>query len=272
MEEGGTAGGGMIPLRFPTRFGGGLANDRLTGQAWVMSGENEGSFQLDHVAFGVPEVAAAAPFLASELGGRPAASGPGVEFRWWQWQFARGGTLEVLEPDGPPGGFIHRFLKSRGPGVHHVTFKVPDLEAAAARAASLGYAVVGYNAASPSWKECFLHPKQAQGIVVQMAETGPELEPEDDIRYAFPEVAPAATEPADILGLRLNAHSETRARHQWKTLLGGTCEATEGDLLFRWPNSALKQNVVCRFGGIAGFNTCPDFSQKAKNEKIIWRK
>jgi hypothetical protein len=33
-----------------------------------------------------------------------------------------------------------------------------------------------------------------------------------------------------------------------------------------------QQNVVCRFGGIAGFNTCPDFSQKAKNEKIIWRK
>lgn len=32
-----------------------------------------------------------------------------------------------------------------------------------------------------------------------------------------------------------------------------------------------QQNVVCRFGGIAGFNTCPDFNQKAKNEKVIWR-
>jgi hypothetical protein len=72
-----------------------------------------------------------------------------------------------------------------------------------------------------------------------MAETGPELEPEDDIRYAFPEVAPAATEPADILGLRLNAHSETRARHPSKPLLGGTCDASEGDLHFRWPNSPL---------------------------------
>ena len=32
-----------------------------------------------------------------------------------------------------------------------------------------------------------------------------------------------------------------------------------------------QQNVICRFGGIAGFNTCPDFSQKASNETIIWR-
>ena len=32
-----------------------------------------------------------------------------------------------------------------------------------------------------------------------------------------------------------------------------------------------QHNVVCRFGGIAGFNTCPDFDQKAKNEKVIWR-
>ena len=28
---------------------------------------------------------------------------------------------------------------------------------------------------------------------------------------------------------------------------------------------------ICRFGGIAGFNTCPDFAQEAKNEKLIWK-
>ncbi|HEX5167562.1 MAG TPA: hypothetical protein VFW11_00210 [Cyclobacteriaceae bacterium] len=29
-------------------------------------------------------------------------------------------------------------------------------------------------------------------------------------------------------------------------------------------------NVKCVFGGIAGFNTCPDFTQKATHKKIIW--
>ncbi|HCX22391.1 MAG: hypothetical protein CMB80_22390 [Flammeovirgaceae bacterium] len=29
---------------------------------------------------------------------------------------------------------------------------------------------------------------------------------------------------------------------------------------------------ICKFGGIAGFNTCPDFDEKATNEKVIFQK
>lgn len=28
--------------------------------------------------------------------------------------------------------------------------------------------------------------------------------------------------------------------------------------------------VVCQFGGIAGFNTCPDFAETATHKKVIW--
>jgi hypothetical protein len=28
--------------------------------------------------------------------------------------------------------------------------------------------------------------------------------------------------------------------------------------------------VICQFGGIAGFNTCPDFTDKATQKKVIW--
>lgn len=27
---------------------------------------------------------------------------------------------------------------------------------------------------------------------------------------------------------------------------------------------------LCTFGGIAGFNTCPDFFEKATNKKVVW--
>src|SRR3990172_4107073 len=90
-----------------------------------------GECVLDHVAFGVPEVDAVAPFLVGELGGRPYEGGPGLGFLWWQWSFAGGGRVEVIAPHGPPGGFVHRFLERHGPGVHHVTFKVPELCASA---------------------------------------------------------------------------------------------------------------------------------------------
>lgn len=208
-----------------------------------MTGGNDEIYQLDHIAFGVADVAATTPFLVGELCGQPLASGPGFEFLWWQWQFARGATLEVLQPDGPPGGFVHRFLKSRGPGVHHVTFKVPDLAVAATRVRSLGYEVVGYNADSPSWKECFLHPKKAQGIVVQLAESHPDLEPEEFGGFPFPEAPEATADPANILGLRLSAHSEANARRQWETLLCGSSESTDRGLCFRWPDSPLEIRV-----------------------------
>lgn len=29
--------------------------------------------------------------------------------------------------------------------------------------------------------------------------------------------------------------------------------------------------VRCTFGGIAGFNTCPDFFEKATDKKIVWQ-
>lgn len=31
-----------------------------------------------------------------------------------------------------------------------------------------------------------------------------------------------------------------------------------------------EKNEVCRFGGIAGFNTCPDFESTATNETILY--
>jgi len=29
--------------------------------------------------------------------------------------------------------------------------------------------------------------------------------------------------------------------------------------------------VICQFGGIAGFNTCPDFNDTATEKKVIWK-
>jgi len=29
--------------------------------------------------------------------------------------------------------------------------------------------------------------------------------------------------------------------------------------------------VICQFGGIAGFNTCPDFFEKATSKKVLWK-
>jgi methylmalonyl-CoA/ethylmalonyl-CoA epimerase len=187
--------------------------------------------QLDHVAFGLRRIADGVPLVERELGGSKEAEMANGPFRWAQWRFRGGGVLELLEPDGPPGGFLHRFLEARGPGFHHVTFKVPSLADAAQRARRHGYEIVGYDDSDPGWKEAFLHPKQAQGIVVQLAQT-------TDV----PRPPPRGDDVARIVALRISARDAAAARRQWCDVLGGSERpgADPGaDLVFRWPGSPI---------------------------------
>jgi methylmalonyl-CoA/ethylmalonyl-CoA epimerase len=199
--------------------------------------------QLDHIAFGVPDVAPVAELLAGHLGGRARGSGPGAGFVFWQWEFAGGGAIEIIRPDGPPDGFLHRFLAARGAGPHHVTFKVADIHEAQGRARAHGYEPVGFDDRFPGWKEAFLHPKQAQGIVVQLAESHPELDDGSEAggftRPPFPATR-AAAEAVTVVGLLLSARSEERALRQWQSLLGGALARERDRLVFRWPESPLR--------------------------------
>jgi len=109
--------------------------------------------------------------FAGDLGGRWVGDGESLGgFAFSQIRFANGMKMEALEPSPPGGdGFLSRFLASAGPGPHHLTFTVDDLEAAIERARSAGYGPLGIDLDGPHWKEAFLHPKEAAGIVVQLA-------------------------------------------------------------------------------------------------------
>jgi methylmalonyl-CoA/ethylmalonyl-CoA epimerase len=202
-----------------------------------------GVVALDHVAFGVPSIANVSAVIGRRLGGRPHTSGPGIGFRGAQWELAGGGRVEAIEPEGP-NGFLHRFLDARGPGVHHVTFKVRDIHHAATAARTAGYDVVGFMDALASWKEMFLHPKQAQGVVVQLAESHPELG--DDgwtSAWPYPRAEIAENERPTVIGLRLRARCADAARKQWAELLGARFREIGGLLVFDWADSPLRLSV-----------------------------
>lgn len=196
---------------------------------------------FDHIAIGMPKMADAAPFLAGELGGVPDMGGPSGPYTWGTYRFEGGGCIEILEPLGAPG-FLHRFLAERGPGFHHVTFKVPGLDDVCARAERAGYGVVGRDDSDPEWKEAFLHPKQALGIVVQFAQPGPA----DGTAQPMtpPPGVPSPPPPATLLGLRMRAQSRERAVTQWGTVLQGKMtDGPRGSLVFRWPGSFMRLAV-----------------------------
>jgi methylmalonyl-CoA/ethylmalonyl-CoA epimerase len=88
-------------------------------------------------------------------------------FRWAQFDLKDGSRLELIAPLSPDS-FVQRFLDQRGEGIHHVTYKVSDVEAAAKRAEALGYRTTGLEIAH-RWSEVFLHPAEAHGVLIQLA-------------------------------------------------------------------------------------------------------
>jgi methylmalonyl-CoA/ethylmalonyl-CoA epimerase len=192
---------------------------------------------LDHIALALPRMADAVPFLVGVLGGVPGSGARGgPEFRFGTWRYANGGKIEVIEPIGADG-FVHRFLAARGPGIHHVTFRVPSLDEACARARARGYDIVGHDDSYDDWKTAFLHPKQALGIVVQFAETSGLDEPRS---WTPPVIVTAPPPPVRVLGLCMRVSALDRAHLQWGEILQGTCaERSAERLVYRWPDSPM---------------------------------
>ena len=195
--------------------------------------------RFDHIAMAVHRITDAPPTLVGALGGTPYSGGPSGAYTWTAWQYGNGGCLEVLEPRGEDG-FLHRHLATRGPGVHHVTFRVPGLDAVCARAMEEGYRIVGRDESDPSWAEAFLHPKEALGIVVQFAESRVPAVPR---RWSAPPGPPNPPPPVEIIGLRMRARSVERADTQWARIIEGERDQDDGVLIYRWPDSPMQLTI-----------------------------
>ena len=87
-------------------------------------------------------------------------------------------------------GFVSRFLERRGEGVHHVTLKVERIEDQIERLQRAGLALTLVNVSNPGWKEAFIHPRDAHGVLIQIAESS--YDDDETARHMgerFPEAA-----------------------------------------------------------------------------------
>ncbi|HXQ60294.1 MAG TPA: VOC family protein [Acidimicrobiales bacterium] len=149
---------------------------------------------LDHVAVAVERWADAWPNYVHELGGTWHSGGVNSGFSPAQLTYANGARVEVLQPWEPENNdFLRRFLDHSGPGPHHLTFKVPDINTTLERVQSAGFEPVNVRLSDPHWREAFLHPRQATGVVVQLAQA------ESEWRSPAPEGFPDPTVPAASL-------------------------------------------------------------------------
>ena len=79
--------------------------------------------------------------------------------------------VELLEPasDDSP---IAKFVAKRGPGIHHVCFAVPDLDAALDRCRAAGVRLIDETPrrGAEGKRIAFLHPSSTAGVLVELTE------------------------------------------------------------------------------------------------------
>jgi methylmalonyl-CoA epimerase len=128
--------------------------------------------EIDHVAIAVEDLDAAVERYRRTLGVEPAhrerVEDQGVD----EVLFAVGSSyvqlLGALGPDTPVG----RSLASRGPGLHHVAYRVDDVAAALAHLRAEGVRLVD-EAPRPGSRDtliAFVHPSAMGGVLVELVE------------------------------------------------------------------------------------------------------
>ena len=79
--------------------------------------------------------------------------------------------IELVEPLGPQGESLRRFLQKRGEGIHHVCLEVDDLDVELGRLQREGFTAVGPPREGAFGRRvAFLHP--TRGLLVELAEPG----------------------------------------------------------------------------------------------------
>ena len=179
---------------------------------------------LDHLAIGTTALTDGWELFGGLLGGAWAYGGNSPGFWWGQLKFPAGPKVELLTPTGgPEAAFLERFLAAHGAGPHHFTFVVSDIDATLTDIRALGIEPVGVNLSNPRWKEAFLHPRNAHGIVIQVAQ-----------QAGSPTVAPPAEFPVSGAPTRLEEIEHhvgdlAGATRLFTEALGGRLEAAGDD-------------------------------------------
>jgi methylmalonyl-CoA epimerase len=134
---------------------------------------------LDHVGIAVRDIEAALAFYRDALG----LEVEGVEDVGTQRVRAHfvpvgDATIELLEGTASDSA-ITKYVEKRGPGLHHITLRVDDIDAALAQLKARGVRLIDEQA-RPGAEHAlvaFIHPSAAHGVLVELKQAGASARP-----------------------------------------------------------------------------------------------
>jgi methylmalonyl-CoA epimerase len=132
---------------------------------------------LDHIGIAVPSIERALAAYAAILGLKPGRveEVPSERVRVAFLPLAAGGAIELLEPMAGTDSPVGRFLEKRGPGVHHLSFRVSDCRAAIRSAERAGIRALppAPRPGSRGRLVAFFDPRDTGGVLIEICEWKP---------------------------------------------------------------------------------------------------
>ena len=131
--------------------------------------------RIDHVSLAVNDRDKALHFFQNILGAIPGADmvDDHLNFRWTIFSLGDLSRLEIINPSGE-GSFLEGFLSDKKDGgIHHMTLETPNIEAAMKVLDENNIPYFGRNDIGEIWKELFIHPRDAFGVLIQIAQFNP---------------------------------------------------------------------------------------------------
>jgi len=126
--------------------------------------------RIAHVGVAVSDLDSALAFYRDVLGLVPHAreAADGAEIASLPFGDAEVELLTSADPATPIG----KFLARRGPGIHHICYRVPDLDAAVAACRAAGYRLVDEvpRKGAGGRRIAFIHPSATAGILLELSE------------------------------------------------------------------------------------------------------
>jgi methylmalonyl-CoA epimerase len=127
---------------------------------------------IDHVGVAVEDIEATIQLYRDTLGmplvHRETVPEQGVEAALLD---VGDGHVELLEPLGADTA-VGKFLQKRGPGLHHVAYRVEDVEAELSRLAAAGLRLIDERPRTGirGSKVAFLHPASTGGVLTEIVQ------------------------------------------------------------------------------------------------------
>jgi len=141
--------------------------------------------RIDHISIAVKDYEKARRFFQEILGAVPGAGADNHDEKIFWQNFSLGdlSRLELIYPTAQ-GGLLDKFLKNKKDGgVHHLTLQTPDIQKAKQILKNQNIPYFGYNEYGDVWKEIFIHPKDAFGVLIQIAQCNPDDWLDNSVRF-----------------------------------------------------------------------------------------